>query len=161
MARKMSDMALNFRSRDGRVFATQDWHPTSHKSFAENGGIWPSHCVRGTLGAEFHKELKLPIGSSIIRKGQDAQTDAYSGFEGTSLETHLERLEVKRVFVGGLSTEYAVQHTVYDALQKGLTTFVITDAVSAVNANPDDDQRALDSMLASGARGVTTTELVE
>ena len=62
--------------------------------------------------------------------------------------------------MGGLSTEYAVQHTVYDALQKGYSAFVITDAISAVNSNPDDDKRALDSMLASGAKAVTTTELM-
>ncbi len=160
VARKISDIALNFRSRDGRVFATQDWHPTNHKSFAENGGIWPTHCVRGTDGAKFHQELKLPIGTSIVRKGEDAGTDAYSGFEGTTLEAHLERLGVRRIFVGGLSTEYAVQHTVYDALQKGYGAFVITDAISAVNANPDDDQRALDSMFASGAKPITTNELI-
>ncbi len=160
VARKMSDVALNFRSRDGRVFATQDWHPTDHRSFADNGGIWPTHCVRGSQGAEFHKDLKLPIGSSIVRKGEDVEGDAYSGFDGTSLESHLERLSVRRVFVGGLSTEYAVQHTVYDALQKGYSAFVITDAISAVNANPDDDQRALDSMLASGAKPITTDELI-
>ena len=161
VARKMSDLALNFRSKDGRIFATQDWHPTSHKSFAENGGIWPSHCVRGTEGAKFHRDLKLPVGSSIIRKGEAPQSDAYSGFDGTTLDSHLQRLEIKRVFVGGLSTEYAVQHTVYDALQKGYGAFVITDAISAINANPDDDQRALDSMVASGAKTVTMSELVE
>lgn len=161
VARKMSDLALNFSARDARVFATQDWHPTTHKSFAENGGIWPAHCVRGTEGAGFHRELKLPVGSSIVRKGEDAQSDAYSGFDGTSLDSHLQRLDVKRIFVGGLSTEYAVQHTIYDALQKGYSAFVITDAISAVNANPDDDQRALDSMLSSGAKPVTTSELVD
>lgn len=160
VARKISDLALNFRSHDGRVFATQDWHPTNHQSFVENGGIWPTHCVRGSQGAEFHSELKLPVGSGIIRKGEDPGTDAYSGFDGTTLSSHLERLDVKRVFVGGLSTEYAVQHTVYDALQKGFAAFVVTDAISAVNANPGDDQRALDTMLASGAKPVTTQELI-
>ncbi len=160
IARKLSDLALNFRINDGRVFATQDWHPTSHKSFAENGGIWPSHCVRGTDGAGFHEDLKLPVGSTIVRKGQEPQSEAYSGFDGTTLDTHLKRLEIKRIFVGGLSTEYAVQHTVYDALQRGYSAFVVTDGISAINANPDDDKRALDSMLASGAKAVTTTELM-
>ena len=161
VARKLSDVALNFRTKDGRIFATQDWHPTSHNSFAENGGIWPAHCVRGTEGAGFHHDLKLPIGSSIVRKGQEPRSEAYSGFDGTTLDSHLKRLEIKRIFVGGLSTEYAVQHTVYDALQRGYSAFVITDAISAINANPDDDTRALDSMLASGARAVTTSELME
>ncbi len=161
VARKLSDLALNFRTKEGRVFATQDWHPTSHRSFAQNGGIWPAHCVRGTDGAVFHADLKLPVGSVIIRKGQDEQSQAYSGFDGTTLDSHLKRLDIRRIFVGGLSTEYAVQHTVYDALQKGYTAFLITDAISAVNANPNDDQRAVDTMFASGAKLVTTSELIQ
>ncbi len=160
VARKMSDLALNFRSKEARVFATQDWHTTSHKSFTNNGGIWPAHCVRGTNGARLHPDLKLPIGTSIIRKGENDQSDGYSGFDGTNLDAHLKRLDIRRVFVGGLSTEYAVQHTVYEALQKGYNAFVVTDAISAINANPDDDQRALDSMLLSGAQSVTTTDLM-
>ena len=160
VARKMSDLALNFRSKEARVFVTQDWHSASHKSFTDNGGIWPTHCVRGTDGAKLHPDLKLPIGTSIVRKGADDQSDAYSGFDGTNLDAHLKRLDIRRVFVGGLSTEYAVQHTVYEALQKGYSAYVVTDGISAINANPDDDQRALDSMLMSGAQSVTTAELM-
>ncbi len=160
VARKLSDLALSFGTRDARVFATQDWHPTNHSSFNSNGGVWPPHCVRGTDGAGFHHNLKLPVGSNIIRKGMDPEALAYSGFDGTTLDAHLQRLGIKRIFVGGLSTEYAVQHTVYDAVQKGYVAFVITDAISAVNTNPDDDQRAMDSMLASGATPVTLDELM-
>src|SRR5207302_1235516 len=39
------------------VFATQDFHPPGHSSFAEQGGPWPVHCVQGTSGAEFHPKL--------------------------------------------------------------------------------------------------------
>ncbi len=160
VARKISDVALKFGAKSGRVFASQDWHPTTHTSFIENGGIWPAHCVRGTDGAQFHKDLKLPVGSVIIRKGEDPTKLAYSAFEDTSLETHLERLNIKKLFVGGLSTEYSVQHTVFDCLHKGYPTVLVTDAISAVNTNPDDDMRAIESMIANGARTVTVNELL-
>ncbi len=160
VASKLSDIALLFGTRSARVFATQEWHPTTHSSFYENGGMWPAHCVRGTEGAGFHSNLKLPVGTVIIRKGEDPAKPAYSGFEDTKLDSHLQRVNIKRLFVGGLSTEYSVQHTVVEALRKGYATMLITDAISAVNANPDDDNRAIDSMLAGGARPITSDELL-
>ena len=37
------------------VVATRDWHPPDHGSFAEQGGIWPVHCVAGHAPArELH-----------------------------------------------------------------------------------------------------------
>ncbi len=161
VARKISDIALKFNTRDARVFASQDWHPVTHSSFVENGGIWPTHCIRGTDGAQFHKDLKLPIGSVIVRKGEDPAKLAYSAFEDTNLEGHLERLSIKKIFVGGLSTEYSVQHTVFDCIHKGYSTVLITDAISAVNANPDDDARAIESMIANGAGTISSKELLD
>lgn len=160
VARTLSDIAMKFNTRNARVFATQAWHQATHSNFAVNGGIWPVHCVRGTEGAQFHKDLKLPIGSLIVRKGLEPTKPSYSAFEDSNLETHLQRLDIRRVFIGGLSTEYAVQHTVFDGLQKGFATWLITDAVSAVNTNPDDDQRAIDSMTANGVQAVTSQDLL-
>ena len=78
------------------VVATQDWHPKNHLSFAINhpgkklfeviklNGIdqmlWPTHCVQGTLGADFYPTLETKQFSAIFRKGMDAQVDSYSGF---------------------------------------------------------------------------------
>ena len=36
-----------------RVYATRDWHPNDHTSFAQHGGPWPVHCVAETHGARF------------------------------------------------------------------------------------------------------------
>jgi nicotinamidase/pyrazinamidase len=48
--------------RAGTVVATRDWHPADHRSFAEQGGPWPPHCVQGTPGAELHPSVAgLPI----------------------------------------------------------------------------------------------------
>ena len=48
------------------VFATRDWHPSNHCSFVEQGGPWPPHCVAGTTGAAFVRELLLPAAVPII-----------------------------------------------------------------------------------------------
>ena len=53
VARKMSATAKTFAERGGKVFATQDWHPAGHSSFASQGGQWPDHCVQDSHGAAF------------------------------------------------------------------------------------------------------------
>src|SRR5581483_8882788 len=42
------------------VFATRDWHPPQHISFAMQGSPWPAHCVAGSEGACFAANLRLP-----------------------------------------------------------------------------------------------------
>ena len=158
VATKLSDTSMLFHANKGRVFVSQEWHPTNHSSFQDNGGTWPTHCVRGTAGAAFHPNLRLPVGSMIIRKGEDPAKMGFSAFEDSSLNSHLRRLDIRRVFVGGIPTEYSVQHTVVDAIQNGFVTHLLTDGVSGYNANPDDSDRAIESMAANGASVVAITE---
>ena len=42
--------------------------------------IWPPHCIIGTKGAEFHKDLNTNNANFIIRKGFRKDIDSYSGF---------------------------------------------------------------------------------
>ena len=76
-----------------KVYATRDWHPPNHISFMPQGGRWPPHCVRGTQGAEFHPDVKLPKKTKIILKATRPKKEAYSGFDGTKLEEELIELE--------------------------------------------------------------------
>src|SRR5262245_35046735 len=64
------------------VFATRDWHPPDHCSFAALGGPWPAHCIRGTWGAEFPASLELPTTAVIVSKAMSPDLEAYSGFDG-------------------------------------------------------------------------------
>jgi nicotinamidase/pyrazinamidase len=159
VASTLSELAAHFKAMGGRLFATQDWHPERHSSFKERGGPWPPHCVQGSKGAEFHPDLKLPVGTSVVRKGSDPQVDAYSGFLDSNLEERLRRVGVKRLFVGGLATDYCVLNTVLDARALGFETFVITDAVAAVNVSPGDGEKALQKMKDNGAKTVTVAEM--
>jgi nicotinamidase/pyrazinamidase len=139
------------------VFAARDWHPEHHCSFRERGGPWPAHCVQGTPGAELAAELRLPKESVIVSKGSDLDRDAYSAFEGTKLETALRALDVQRVLVGGLATDYCVLQTVRDARAKGYAVLLLDDATRGVD--PDRSRAARDEMVALGAIPMTLQDI--
>lgn len=142
-----------------RIVATRDWHPANHSSFREQGGPWPAHCIAGTPGAAFAPGLKLPAETWIISKATQPDRDAYSGFEGTTLGDWLRHHHSARLFVGGLATDYCVLHTVLDACERGFGTFVLADAIAAVDARPGDGGRARAAMEQAGAAFVTLADI--
>ena len=131
------------------IIATRDWHPADHRSFITQGGPWPVHCVAGSAGAGFADALRLPPETIIVSKAGDE--DAYSGFEGTNLTTTLKKLEARALYIGGLATDYCVLNTVLDALKLGYRVRLLTDAIRAVDVEPGDGERAIESMQAAGA----------
>ncbi|WP_456400067.1 nicotinamidase [Persephonella sp.] len=134
------------------VYFTRDWHPENHISFEGFGGIWPVHCVQNTEGAEFHKDLYIPPDNKfIISKGVKKEFDAYSGFQGTELNDLLKERGIKRIFVGGVATDYCVKNTVLGGLNLGYQVFVLEDGIKGVDVNRGDVERALDLMLEKGA----------
>ena len=154
------------------VIATKDWHPQNHKSFAsqylgKNPGdiiklknleqvLWPDHCVQGTDGAEFSKELDLSKIKKVFVKGIDFEIDSYSGFydnghlRSTGLVDYLREAMVEEIYIVGLATDYCVKFTALDSVKEGFKTFVIADATKAVNLSPNDYEDALEEMQKSG-----------
>lgn len=133
------------------VIATRDWHPPDHCSFIEQGGLWPPHCIAGSAGAAFHADLALPADTHIISKATSRGADAYSGFCGTGLHELLQSLHIRRIFIGGVATEYCIRETVADALRLGYAMIVLEDAIQAINRQPHDSQQAIGDMIAHGA----------
>ena len=142
------------------VLATKDWHPANHSSFQAQGGIWPPHCVQDTPGADFHPALNSSLIHTTIHKGKDVDAPGYSGFERTNLAEELRRRGVKRVFTCGLATDYCVRATTLAACDDGFDAVAVTDAMSAVEVNTGDGQRALDEMQAAGAELATTEQVL-
>jgi len=134
------------------VVASRDWHPADHASFAEFGGQWPAHCVRGTQGADFHPRLALPDDAVVVSKATVAERESYSAFDGTGLAEQLRDRSVARVIVGGLALDYCVKATVFDAIAEGFEVHLLKDATRAVEVEPGDGQRALEEMLRAGAK---------
>ena len=154
------------------VVATQDWHPNNHKSFAtQHPGkkqfetislhgldqvLWPDHCVQGTKGAEFHRDLNMNKVEAVFRKGMNPDIDSYSGFydngykKATGLAGYLRDRGVKKVYVCGLAADYCVAYTAKDASKENFETYVIEDATRAIDAS--GYSRIKDEIITSGGQ---------
>lgn len=148
----LNEYIERFKSAGAAVIATRDWHPINHVSFKSRGGPWPEHCVQNTAGAEFHPRLNLPSDVIVVSKGTEPDKEAYSGFEGTDLESKLRELGVSKIFVGGLATDYCVKHTVLDGLKRGFEVYLLEDAVRGVDVQKGDSEKAIEEMVKKGAK---------
>ena len=159
--------------RFDKCVATQDWHPPGHVSFASTQGrrpyevisldgleqvLWPDHCVPGTFGADFHKDLDVRAVDLIIRKGNDPLIDSYSTFVEndkktlTGLHYYLQGMGIRSVYFCGLATDYCVCFSALDALAMGFQVTVLLDACRGVDVPPGNVERAVGEMRNRGAR---------
>ncbi len=149
---RVNDYTKLFEKRGCCVFFTRDWHPKSHISFKQNGGVWPTHCVQGSRGAEFCEGLYIPSDNRfIISKGVSKDFDAYSGFQGTLLKELLLERGVKRLFICGVATDYCVKETLLGAENLGFRTVLLIDAVKGVDITEGDSESARKLMMSAGA----------
>jgi nicotinamidase/pyrazinamidase len=147
----LNEYIATFTAASLLVAASRDWHPENHCSFQSRGGPWPPHCIQGTPGAQFSSQLDLPRSVHIVSKAISPERESYSDFNGTGLADFLRASGVKRMFIGGLATEYCVLATVDDALHDGFQVALLTDAIRAINVAPDDGKLAIDRMFRAGA----------
>lgn len=167
--------------RFAHAFATQDWHPQGHFSFAsthpgkapfdvfDGQTLWPDHGLAGSPNAAIHAAIDQARIEVVIRKGFRASLDSYSAFfendrqTPTGLEAWLRQRGFSRVFLCGLAFDFCVAWSAEDAARLGFTTIVIADACRGIGL-PDPDGRstidtARDRLTASGVRFVETTDL--
>jgi nicotinamidase/pyrazinamidase len=164
-----------------RVVATQDWHPEDHLSFAVNHPgkkefdvidyngmeqvLWPSHCVSGTPGAEFHPDLNTENMDLILRKGSNPEIDSYSVFREndketlTGLEGYLKTLGIKETYLCGLALDYCVFYSAMDAKELGFETHVIIDATRGIDSPEGNIYKSLAIMKEKGIRIVESKDL--
>lgn len=149
------------------IFATQDWHPADHKSFASNHAdakpydnvnmpygvqvLWPDHCIQNTKDASFHPDLKLAADTRIIRKGTNSDVDSYSAFlevdkksqprfdDGQTLADVLKAEGKKTLVLCGLAYDFCVGFSALDAKDAGFDVIVVKDATRpvAILTGPD------------------------
>ncbi len=134
------------------VVATRDWHPFDHGSFAAQGGPWPMHCVRDSPGAQLHPGIDASRIDVVVDKGQRRDTDGYSAFQQTELESILSERDVDTVHVAGLALDYCVKATALDARRAGFEVVVHRDATRAVEVEPGDGERAAAELRAAGVQ---------
>lgn len=137
------------------VVLTQDWHPRTHTSFAENHPgaapfsvtemaygpqvLWPAHCVIGTAGAAFHADLDLDRAHLVLRKGFRAEIDSYSAFYENDHETqtglagYLRERDLTDLTFVGLALDFCVGWSAIDAARLGFRATVIESACRAID----------------------------
>jgi nicotinamidase/pyrazinamidase len=164
-AREVVDRAntnVRLAKQAGAMIAyTQDWHPPHTPHFAQDGGIWPVHCVADSWGAQFVPTLI--VDGVVFRKGTGGE-DGYSGFSvrdvgtgetrSTELGSALSQAGIRLIVICGVATDYCVKETALDAIELGYEVVVLTDAIRAVDRHPGDGDRALRAMRRAGIRCV-------
>ena len=160
------------------IYATQDWHPANHASFATNHEgkkpfdviklhgkdqvLWSPHCVQNTPGAEILLDTQLF--KAIVQKGMDPRYDSYSGFQDdggkkTDMDEILKKAGIKQVVVYGIATDYCVKATAEDAAAAGYKVIMVRNLSRGVA--PDTSAKALDEMRAKGITVVEELDVVK
>lgn len=127
-------------TRFEHAFATQDWRPPGHSSFASaHPGsqafetillpygpqtLWPDHAIQGSANAALHPELDDRRVEVVIRKGFHRAIHSYSTFfendrrTATGLDSWLRQRGFRRIFLAGLATDFCVACAAEDACER-------------------------------------------
>ncbi len=172
-------------ARFEHAFATQDWHPSGHSSFASahpgrkpydtiampygQQVLWPDHAIQGSSNAALHCDVDLAKVEVIIRKGFHRDIDSYSAFfendkrTPTGLDGWLRQRGFQRIFLVGLATDFCVAWTAEDAVRLGYETVVISDACRGISVPLGNGRTTMDEarerMTRLGVRIVSSAEL--
>jgi nicotinamidase/pyrazinamidase len=174
-------------ARFRHAFATQDWHPPGHASFASahpgnapyteidmpygRQVLWPDHAIAGTPNADLHPDLDLRRVEVVIRKGFHPAIDSYSTFlendhrTVTGLDGWLRQRGFRRLFLTGLATDFCVAWSAEDACRLGYDVFVVEDACRAIGLPTMEGRTTLDDarqrLVRLGIQFVVSTDLAE
>ena len=173
-------VANRLMQRFDHVVLTQDWHPDDHSSFAANNPgrdafslidmpygpqvLWPVHCVQGTAGAAFHKDLETDRANLIIRKGYRSEIDSYSAFfendhaTTTGLAGYLRERAVEHLVMVGLATDFCVRFSAVDAAKLGFKVTLLEDGCRAIDL--DGSLTAARAELTEHGITVTTSDAI-
>lgn len=176
--------ALLARAFD-HAFASQDWHPADHSSFAASHDgaqpfqtvrmpygeqtLWPAHCVQGTPGADLHAGLDQSKVETVVRKGFRRDVDSYSAFlendrsTVTGLDGWLRARGFRRLFLTGIATDFCVAFTAEDAARLGYEVFVVEDACRGIGIPLGEGRTTIDAarerLAGMGVRFVTSADI--
>ncbi len=166
------------------AFATQDWHPPGHRSFASahpgrkpydtvtmpygQQVLWPDHAIQGSANAALHRDVDLRRIEVIIRKGFHRDIDSYSAFfendrrTPTGLDGWLRQRGFRRIFLAGLATDFCVAWSAEDAVRLGYDVAVIEDACRGIGMPLGNGRTTMDEtrdrLMQLGVRVMASSE---
>jgi nicotinamidase/pyrazinamidase len=174
-------LAEEFHRRGNVIVMTQDWHPVGHLSFASSHGmkpydpyesegigpiLWPEHCVQGSFGAEFQREVQAKFANAIIRKGYHPTVDSYSTFiendktTYTGLSGYLKTLGKQRILLCGLALDYCIYNSARDGSDLGFDVVVPIDLTRAIDSPAGHLSEALDVMVEKQVQFIKSASII-
>ncbi len=179
-ASKIIDKSNKLINIFDQVILTQDWHPYNHISFAsQHKGkkpfdiievdygkqtLWPEHCIQGTHGADFHRNLITKAAKLIIRKGYNKNIDSYSAFfendkyTCTGLKGYINEKKINKVYFLGLALDVCVKDSALDSKNSGLDTYVLEDLCKGLSKQSSDN--AIDLMNKSKIKIIDSNKFI-
>ena len=129
------------------IIVTLDWHGFKDRSFKENGGEWPVHCLNYSEGASLHPDIMKAIKESgsycdFFLKGNCETHEEYGAFEKSDTfdnnvimrnylcdsQVLLNYINQTDVFVCGLAGDYCVAKTFQNLEKIGFASVKLFDA---------------------------------
>lgn len=118
-----------------RIDASQDWHPTDHRSFlGREDNLYPPHCVMDTPGAEFLPGLETHRFHAIWRKGYQRDFEAYAvTAQHPGLIDLYRAQKIAAVAVCGLALNICCFYAARDLKAAGFRVLMIEDASAGID----------------------------
>lgn len=139
------------------VLATMDYHPKTHCSFKEQGGIWVPHCVQGTGGVRLNwKVLEYldSLSSTSLLKGEDYPLTLLKGQNQNEEEYGVNLMEADRyvsylartsinyiteLHIVGLCTDFCVKNCAIETARMNRKLPIFIHKSCSVAINPDKE----------------------
>jgi len=126
-----------------------------------NGGPFPLHCIKRTVGAE--KIPETPQEYIIVNPGEyhkiaDAVENTtpiyfskptYDVFENQEITRFLKEHSVRKAFVIGVATDYCIKAAVLGMLNLGIHCYIQKSQIAGVDKKTTEE--ALNEMIVAGA----------
>ena len=126
IVKNIEKLVRYFRTNNQLVIFTQDEHQKQDFGLELNRKE-PEHCLEGTCGLDFYKDLKPYENDYIIKKRR------YSAFFITDLDLLLLGLNMNTLILTGVATDVCVEATAQDAQQLGYHVIVIPECVAGTS----------------------------
>jgi nicotinamidase/pyrazinamidase len=112
---------------DLKIAFSIDEHDGQEPEMQSNGGLFPVHCMKNTIGCELISNISLPKFYKIFPKRTYDIFDKQLG--NSQINDWLEEEQIKEVWIYGLVGNICVEAAVRGFIKRGIETYIWNDAV--------------------------------
>jgi len=156
------DEVKDWTENDNHIWGRAEFSLSELKAYLENVGeetLWPDHCIQGTQWIKLNPPLLDSDFDYNVPKWEWVVSSWYSAFDHTILDKLLKSLNVKKLILTWVATDYCVWQTALDAKDLWYDSILVSDAVRGVNSNSTSEM--FNKLLKRWIQIVTKDELLK